>query len=703
MTPRINTLLIIVCSCVPATAALVTRGPFLQSAGSDRMTLCWRTDEPTTSEVAIAAELNGGFSSTQVAGIRRDHAVPITGLSPGQKYFYRILGTPASGTAINLQGPNYWFRTAPSATEPSPAHIWVVGDSGFQFSDPITNYNAYLNQTSAAAKTTSAFLMLGDNAYDIGTDNQIQAAVFNRYATLLRNTPVWSAIGNHDVGTVPYPFTASTPYEAAFTFPSGGESGGVPSGSERYYSFNHGNIHFIALDTNTPGNSSDAPGGTYGMVDWLLDDLKACTADWIIAISHQGPYSKGSHDSDTELGMAQTRNHVIPLLESYGADLILYGHSHVYERSKFIREHYGNSSTWDSSTMLRQAGEGSELGSVQADGSFLTTMAAATGAYQKPSTLGKAGTAYAVVGASSTASRWLNGSTALVNPAPHVANQVSLNLLGSMVIEVDGGRLNAQYLDINGAVRDDFTIVKGSNYMLLGAEPITEAGATGIAFPVTRTGAINYAEQVPVSVDLISGPGVTPAQGIAEFAAGQTNAEVKFFPQDAGAETHFEARLLPTTKALQPGGALRSAYRISGNPQLGQCGGIPTPSPASIWYASRFGEAPTIGGWNSDDDGDGLNLLVEYALGGEPGRNDACLLPQGKNEGGSFIYRYIRPPGRTDLDYQVLGSADLSSWLLPALSDVNDGPVTALGEPRKVELLVGSPVKFVRMKIGLLP
>ena len=44
-----------------------------------------------------------------------------------------------------------------------------------------------------------------------------------------------------------------------------------------------------------------------------------------------------------------------------------------------------------------------------------------------------------------------------------------------------------------------------------------------------------------------------------------------------------------------------------------------------------------------------------------------------------------------------------ASWPLPALSDANDGPVTTLGEPRKVELPAGSPLRFVRMKIGLLP
>ena len=40
--------------------------------------------------------------------------------------------------------------------------------------------------------------MLGDNAYRTGSDDEYQAAVFNMYPSVLRQTPLWSTIGNHD-------------------------------------------------------------------------------------------------------------------------------------------------------------------------------------------------------------------------------------------------------------------------------------------------------------------------------------------------------------------------------------------------------------------------------------------------------------------------------------------------------------------------
>lgn len=685
---------------VPLEAAQIIRGPYVQSAASDRMTVCWRTDVATTSELSHGLSVDSLGTPVVVPGNRTDHAVTLTGLQPATRYYYRVQGTPVSGTPVNVGGSGHWFKTAPMPDTPAPVRIWTLGDSGYLSQQAINSFNNYQSATALQGKTTDVFMMLGDNAYPEGKDIDYQYALFYRYASLMKNTPLWSAFGNHDGYAVPPPYTAITPYETMFHFPATGECGGIASGSERYYSFTHGNIHFISLDTNTLINCEDVPGGTYGMVDWLLDDLKACTADWIIAFMHQGAYSKAGHDSDWEYQMLLTRNHIIPLLESYGADLILCGHSHVYERSRMIDGHYGKSPTFNPATMVKWPGNGSDVGGVSADGSYTTSPGSGTGAYQKPAALGRSGAVYAVVGASSSAQGWLGGNTALVSPAPHPVHLVNLNLVGSMVVEVEGHRLNARYFEASGAMRDDFTILKGASYTLHTAAPTLEGETQGIAFPVTRSGSTAFSEQVPVAVELISGTGTAPAQGIAEFAAGQDSTLVKFFPPAGSSSIRFKARLLPTTRPVQTGAAPRQVYRISGGTQTGQFAA----TPAGTWYASWFGTEPSGPAvWETDDDGDGLSLLLEYALGGEPDRNDAALLPYGRIEDGSFVFRYKRPHGRTDLTYQALASADLATWPMPGPSDVNDGTVTALGEPRKVELAASSLLKFVRLKIEMQP
>ena len=75
------------------------------------------------------------------------------------------------------------------------------------------------------------------------------------------------------------------------------------------------------------------------MMTWLEADLQNNDKLWVIAFWHHPPYSKGSHDSDTEGKLIDMREIVLPLVEQYGADLVLSGHSHSYERSYLIDGH----------------------------------------------------------------------------------------------------------------------------------------------------------------------------------------------------------------------------------------------------------------------------------------------------------------------------------------------------------------------------
>ena len=149
--------------------------------------------------------------------------------------------------------------------------------------------------TFSAGTETDLWLMLGDNAYPERHRPRIPTARCSiLFPDLLRETVVWPAFGNHDAissNAVPM----SGPYFEMFSLPTGGEVGGVSSGTEVYYSFDYANIHFVVLDSQT---SDRTPGSA--MLTWLEADLAATAQDWLIAYWHHPPYSKGSHDSDTE-------------------------------------------------------------------------------------------------------------------------------------------------------------------------------------------------------------------------------------------------------------------------------------------------------------------------------------------------------------------------------------------------------------------
>ena len=409
--------------------ATIVRPPYLQMGTANAMTIRWRTDTATNSRVKFGLIQGSLTQLVDDAAITTEHEVRITGLSANTKYFYSV-GSTSAVLAGNDQ--NHFFFTSPNPGQANPYRIWILGDSGTANENAQAVRNAYLAYNGTTY--TNLLLMLGDNAYQNGTDSEYQSAVFDMYPSVLRQTPLWSTIGNHDTAQTTNP-PSSLPYFQMFTLPAAAEAGGVASGTEKYYSFNYGNIHFICLDSMTSSRVANS-----AMLTWLQSDLAQNIQPWVIAFWHHPPYTKGSHNSDTETQLIEMRTNVLPILESWGVDLVLSGHSHSYERSFLIDGHYGDSTTFTNS-MKKNGGSGRE----NIDGAY-------TKSALSPN-LSNEGAVYAVAGSSGKIS---GGSL------NHPAMFVSLNNLGSMVLDVFNGRLDAKFLRENGTISDYFSIIKGS-------------------------------------------------------------------------------------------------------------------------------------------------------------------------------------------------------------------------------------------------
>lgn len=422
------------------------RGPYLQSGTPNSVVVRWRTNLLSDSQVRYGTDPTNLVATADDPAQTREHEVTLIGLASDTKYYYSVGSTTellAGGDA------NHFILTAPPAGTAKPTRIWVIGDSGTANTTSRAVRDAYLAYTGT--RHTDVWLMLGDNAYPRGTDAEYQAAVFDMYPMLLRRTALWPTFGNHD-GDSANSSTQTGPYYEAFTLPKNGEAGGVPSGTEAYYSFNYGNIHFISLDSSESSRSATSP-----MMNWLRDDLAANTLPWVMAFWHHPPYSKGSVESDTSKKETEMRTNALPALEAAGVDLVLVGHNHTYARSFLIDGHYGISDTFTES-MKKDGGDG------RID---------RTGAYQKPlpAPYPNAGAVYIIAGTASSVSTKLS-----VYPAMYTA----LAVKGSVVLDIDGGRLDALFLDSTGAVRDYFTIIKDSS----GPPPAapTGLGATAASF-----------------------------------------------------------------------------------------------------------------------------------------------------------------------------------------------------------------------------
>ena len=152
-------------------------------------------------------------------------------------------------------------------------------------------------------------LALGDNAYVNGSESEYR----NCYAPTWgrHRDRTWPAPGNHDY---------NTPGAAAY-YAYYGDRAGEPG--RGYYSFDAGAWHVVMLNTSV----AMAPGSE--QEQWLRADLAAHATPCTIAVLHHPHFSSGMHGNNAS---------VTPLwraLYDAGADVVLSGHDHVYER--FLR------------------------------------------------------------------------------------------------------------------------------------------------------------------------------------------------------------------------------------------------------------------------------------------------------------------------------------------------------------------------------
>lgn len=642
-----------------AEPAFVLRGPYLQSVVPTSAVIRWRTEVATASRVLFGAAPDALTNLTEDATPKTEHAVTLTGLQPATKYFYAI----GSATAVWQGGDaQHHFTTMPLPGSTPPVRVWVTGDNGTggDGSGRAERVrDAFLN--SPLHTQTNLWLMLGDNAYDSGTDAEYQR-VFDCFRGIARSLPLWSCIGNHETYSgLPVP-----PYYDIFTLPANGEAGGTPSGTEAYYSFDYANIHFVCIDSQTDASRlSGSP-----MLMWLKQDLAATTQKWIIAFWHHPPYSKGSHDSDAENDLIEMRTNVVPILEAGGVDLVLGGHSHAYERSMLLHGHHGLSSTL-TEAMKVDAGDGRESG----DGAY--------GKDPGPT----AGTIFTVAGSSGKVSRWTDGSDAEFNPNPHPVMIMSLRSLGSLLIDVNGDRLDGRFLDKDGAVRDHFTISKAPLVTVTSTQPaMSEVGPQPGNFKLTRTRDIEQSLSIGVmrGGSAAAGADYESFASVIAFPAGEASVTVPVTPI---ADTALEGT--ETVVVTAAGGAGYRVHRSSRAVTL-----TIADSQYEEWRAAEFGAdagTPEIAGESADPDGDEQDNLFEFLAGTAPRDADSRFRATAAAGpvAGEMVVRFRAMPDRaytvqfkdslTDAQWQKLGDVPPS----PEAGDVEVADANAGSQPQR--------------------
>lgn len=242
---------------------------------------------------------------------------PLPTASPSDEPVSTLLPSPipssvptATNTPLPSPSPEP-TATSTSIPEPTPPAESVVL---IAVGDIATCSNSGDERTWAALSAiwqdSMTLATLGDHAYEQGSAQQFQdcyAATWGSIKDRTRPSP-----GNHEYGTA-----HATGYFEYF-----GLSAGAPN--QGYYSYDLGAWHIIALNSNCGqigGCRANSP-----QVQWLAADLAAHSAPCTLAYWHHPRFSSGMHGNEQDVAAFWD------VLYEYGADVVLGGHDHNYER-----------------------------------------------------------------------------------------------------------------------------------------------------------------------------------------------------------------------------------------------------------------------------------------------------------------------------------------------------------------------------------
>lgn len=196
--------------------------------------------------------------------------------------------------------PTAALTATPTTTpKPTPLIVAVIGDFGS------TEQGALAVAALVHSWQPAVILTGGDNNYPDGSAETLSLNL-TPYADDIAAGRFFPVLGNHD-----YLTDDGRPYFDYFDLP----------GNERYYDFVVGPAHFFAL--NSDWREPDGIGADSAQARWLQERLAASTAAWQIVYFHAPPLVSRAASVVTAMDWP---------FAAWGADLVLTGHAHVYER-----------------------------------------------------------------------------------------------------------------------------------------------------------------------------------------------------------------------------------------------------------------------------------------------------------------------------------------------------------------------------------
>ena len=294
-------------------APVLTRGPILVGVTSESAYVVWQTSESQANGTVKFGTTAGNYpGSFQDAAYTETHHALLTGLLPSTTYHYAIDTDPSAQDSS--------FTTAPAIGSGKFKFV-VYGDNRTNTSDHQTIVNQILQEQGI-----SFLVHTGDMAQNYPFSQEWDT-FFQVEHDLLRNTPLFPTIGNHE--TLDSLYTWGQYFSPPRFDPD-------PGASVRYYSADWGPLHLVALDTfDQTGLAIDPKLDTISdaQLEWMKADLDAARARGLINLVtlHHGSQSHAV-GPDAHGGSQLVQDIVIPELSARHVDAVFAGHDHMYER-----------------------------------------------------------------------------------------------------------------------------------------------------------------------------------------------------------------------------------------------------------------------------------------------------------------------------------------------------------------------------------
>ena len=300
-------------SFVPELLANIIRGPYIQNTTDRSTQIVWSTLSSSTSSILYGTNTNAAsLMRVDVATSLTNHVATITNLLSGTEYVYRVINRFNTNETATDWRTFRTFKTGGAVT------FNVIGDSGWGSSQQLVI-------ADRMRESPANFLMhVGDLAYYAITKMNADLRLFSVYRDEMRSRPWFLAVGNHEAYLEP---------EAAlqvFYLPTNSVTG-----TEHFYSFDHGDAHFTVAWSDMAIGARYEPGSPQHA--WLDADLAATDKPWKFLFFHHTWRSSGIHRNDdydlnAVLDSVQIDQNLAGLARKHGVQIIFNGHDHGYER-----------------------------------------------------------------------------------------------------------------------------------------------------------------------------------------------------------------------------------------------------------------------------------------------------------------------------------------------------------------------------------